>query len=74
MVTFLRVRIPIVGRVGVTDRCSFPIIRRGDRTRVGRIPRPQLQGEAWRAGGDGTDWPQTMADRPSSSMAHRLLQ
>jgi hypothetical protein len=31
MVTFLGVRIPVVGHVGVTDRCSFPIIGRGER-------------------------------------------
>jgi hypothetical protein len=24
--SFLEMRIPVVGRVGVTDRCSFPII------------------------------------------------
>jgi hypothetical protein len=44
MVTFLGVRIPVVGCVGVTDRCSFPIIGRGERARVGRIPRPRVQG------------------------------
>jgi hypothetical protein len=57
-----------VGCVGVIDRCSFPIVGRGERAQAGRVPRPQVQGEPWRAGGDrpssqGTDWPQTMADQ-----------
>jgi hypothetical protein len=68
MATFLEVRIPVVGRVGVTDRCSFQIVEQGERARVGRVLRPQVQGEPWRPGGDrpssrGAKCPQTMAGR-----------
>jgi hypothetical protein len=42
----------------MTDWCSFPIVQRGERARVGRT------------GGDrplslGAEWPQTMAGRPT---------
>jgi hypothetical protein len=58
-----------VGRVGVTDRCSFLIIRRGKRAQAKHIPWPRVQGEPWRAGDGrpssrGAEWPQTMAGRP----------
>jgi hypothetical protein len=58
-----------VGHVGMTDRCSFPIIGRGERARVSCVPRPRVQGDPWRAG-DGrpssrwAKWLQIMADRP----------
>jgi hypothetical protein len=66
MVTFLRVWIPVVEHVGVTNRCSLPIIGRGERARVGHIPRPRVHEVPWHASGDrpsswGTDWPQTTA-------------
>jgi hypothetical protein len=35
MVTFLKVRFPVVGRVGMTDRCSFSIIGRGKEHELG---------------------------------------
>jgi hypothetical protein len=65
-----------VGHVGVTYRCSFPIVGRRERARVGRVPRPQVQGELWCASGDrpssrGTDWPQTMVGWPGE-LAGRL--
>jgi hypothetical protein len=41
-VTFLGVRIPKVGRIGVTDRYSFPIVGRGERARARHVPRPQV--------------------------------
>jgi hypothetical protein len=41
-----------VGCVGVTDWCSFPIVGRGERARAEHVPRPQVQGEPWHAGGD----------------------
>jgi hypothetical protein len=68
MVTFLEVRIPIVGRVGVTDQCSFPIVGRGERARVGCFPLPRVWGEPCRTGDGwpsprGAKWPQTMAGR-----------
>jgi hypothetical protein len=58
-----------VGCVGMSDRCSFPIIRRGERARARRVPRSQILGEPWCAGGDrpsswGTDWPGAMAGQP----------
>jgi hypothetical protein len=43
MVTFLGVTIPVVGRVGVTNRCSFPMVGQGERARTGRDPRPWVQ-------------------------------
>jgi hypothetical protein len=43
---------PVVGRAAMTDRCSFPIVKRGERAQARRIPPPQVQGEPWCAGGD----------------------
>jgi hypothetical protein len=45
-----------VGRVGMTDQCSFLIVGRGERARTRCVSRPQAQGEPWRTGGD---WPST---------------
>jgi hypothetical protein len=69
MITFLGVRTQVVGCVGVIDRCSFPIVGRGERARSRCVPRPRAQGEPWRTGGDrpssrGAECPQTMVGRP----------
>jgi hypothetical protein len=60
-----------MGRLGVTDRCSFPIVGQGERARIGCVPRPRAQGEPWHTGADrpsswggGAEWPQTMAGCP----------
>jgi hypothetical protein len=65
-----------VGHVGVTDQCSFPIVGRVERARVGSVPRPQVQGEPWHTTSDwpssqGTNWPQTMSGRPGE-LADRM--
>jgi hypothetical protein len=57
-----------VGRLGVIDRCSFPIIGQGERARLMRVPRPLVQGEPWHAvdgrpSSWGAKWPQTMDGR-----------
>jgi hypothetical protein len=57
MVTFLGVRIPIVGHVGLTNRCSFLIVGRLERARAGSVPRPRVHGEPWCAGdGRPSSW------------------
>jgi hypothetical protein len=60
----------------MTDRCSFPIVGRGERAQARSVAQPRIQGEPWCIGGDcpssqWAEWPQTMADRPEE-LADRL--